>query len=130
MPLKATLKPKEVLNATKPKRKAPRARDAVPSKRRKSGSNQDKSHPVIDEAHVNHYVSGSAEVTENSRLENDQEKSAKSRDFATQTDVSKHELSYKLEAMMMMRNAAKSKKSTNIVSNISYEIIKENSELM
>ena len=130
VPLKATLKPKEVLIATKPKRKAPRARDAVPSKRRKSGSNQDKSHPVIDEAHVNHYVSGSAEVTENSRLENDQEKSAKSRDIATQTDVSKHELSYKLEAMMMMRNAAKSKKSTNIVSNISYELIKENSELM
>ena len=97
MPLKATLKPKEVLIATKPKRKAPRARDAVPSKRRKSGSNQDKSHPVIDEAHVNH-VSGSAKVTENSRLENDREKSAKSRDFATQTDVSKHELPYKLEA--------------------------------
>ena len=69
-------------------------------------------------------------MTENSRLENDQEKSAKSRDFATQTDVSKHELSYKLEAMMIMRNAAKSKKSTNIVSNISYELIKENSELM
>ena len=32
--------------------------------------------------------------------------------------------------MMMMRNAAKSRKSTNIVSKISYELIKENSELM
>ena len=64
-------------------------------------------------------------MTENSRLEADQEKSAKSRDFATQTDVSKHELSYKLEAMMMMRNAAKSKKSTNIVSNISYDLEKK-----
>ena len=85
VPLKATLKPKEVLKATKPKRKAPLARHAVPSKRRKSGSNQDKSHPVVDEAHVNDYVSDSAEVIENSRLENDQEKSAKSRDFATQT---------------------------------------------
>ena len=85
VPLKATLKPKEVLKATKPKRKAPLARHAVPSKRRKSGSNQDKSHPVVDEAHVNGYVSDSAEVIENSRLENDQEKSAKSRDFATQT---------------------------------------------
>ena len=31
---------------------------------------------------------------------------------------------------MMMRNAAKSRKSRNIVSNISYEVIKENSELM
>ena len=123
MPLKATLKPKEVLKATKPKRKAPLARHAVPSKRRKSGSNQDKSHPVVDEAHVNDYVSDSAEVIENSRLENDQEKSAKSRDFATQTDVSKHELSYKLEAMMMMRNAAKSRKSTNIVSNIVFSIL-------
>ena len=61
------------------------ARHAVPSKRKKSGSNQDKSHPVVDEAHVNDYVSDSAEVIENSRLENDQEKSAKSRDFATQT---------------------------------------------
>ena len=69
-------------------------------------------------------------MIENSRLENDQEKSAKCRDFATQTDVSKHELSYKLEAMMMMRNAAKSRKSTNIVSKLSCELIKENSELM
>ena len=64
MPLKATLKPKEVLKATKPKRKAPLARHAVPSKRRKSGSNQDKSHPVVDEVHVNDYVSDSAEVIE------------------------------------------------------------------
>ena len=128
VPLKVTLKPKEVLKATEPKRKAPLARHAVPFKRRKSGSNRDKSHPVVDEAHVNDYVSDSAEVIENSRLENDQEKSAKSRDFATQTDVSKHELSYKLEAMMMMRNAAKSRKSTNIVSKISYKLIKENSE--
>ena len=62
VPLKATLKPKEVLKATKPKRKAPLARHAVPSKRRKSGSNQDKSHPVVDEAHVNDYVSDSAEA--------------------------------------------------------------------
>ena len=31
---------------------------------------------------------------------------------------------------MMVRNAANSTKSTNIVSNISYELIKENSELM
>ena len=38
------------------------ARHAVPSKRRKSGSNQDKSHPVVDEAHVNDYVSDSAEA--------------------------------------------------------------------
>ena len=123
--LKATLRPKEVLKATKPKRKAPLARHAVPSKRRKSGSNQDESHPVVDD-----YFSGSAEVIENSRHENDQEKSVKCRDFATQTDVSKHELSYKLGAMMMMKNAAKSRKSTNIVSNISYEVIKENSEQM
>ena len=130
VPLTATLRPKEVLKATKPKRKAPLARHAVPSKRRKSGSNQDESHPVVDEAHVNDYFSGSAEVIENSRLENDQEKSAKCGDFATKTDVSNHELSYKVEAMMMMGNAAKSRKSTNIVSNISYEVIKENSELM
>ena len=123
MPMKATLKPKEVLKATKLKRKSPLARHAVPSQRRKSGSNQDKSHPVVDEAHVNDYVSDSAEVIENSRLENDQEKSAKSRDFATQTDVSKHELSYKLEAMMMMKNTAKSRKSTNIVSNIAFSIL-------
>ena len=38
-------------------------------------------------------------MIENSRLQNDQGKSAKSRDFAIQTDVSRHELSYKLEAM-------------------------------
>ena len=62
VPLKATLKPKEVLKATKPKRKAPLARHAVPSKRRKSGSNQDKSHPVVDEVLVNDYVSDSAEA--------------------------------------------------------------------
>ncbi|CAH3103805.1 unnamed protein product, partial [Pocillopora meandrina] len=34
VPLKATMKPKEVLKVTKPKRKAPLARHAVPSKRR------------------------------------------------------------------------------------------------
>ena len=62
VPLKATLRPKEVLKATKPKRKAPLARHAVPSKRRKSGSNQDKSHPVVDEARVNDYVSDSADA--------------------------------------------------------------------
>ena len=37
VPLKATLKPKEVLKATRPKRRALRARHAAPSKRRKSG---------------------------------------------------------------------------------------------
>ncbi|PFX23412.1 putative uncharacterized protein, chloroplastic [Stylophora pistillata] len=96
VPLKATLKPKEVLKATKRKRKAPHVRHAVPSKRSKSGSNQDKSHPVFDKARVNDYIPDSAEVIENSSLENDLEKSAKSRDFATQTDVSNHELSYKV----------------------------------
>ena len=66
--LKATVKPKEVLKAAKPKRKAPHERHAVPSKRRKSGSNQDKPHPVVDEAHVDDYVPDSAEVIENSSL--------------------------------------------------------------
>lgn len=96
VPLKATLRPKEVLKATKQKRKAPHVRHAVPPKRRKSGSNQDKSHPVFDKARVNDYIPDSAEVIENSSLENDLEKSAKSRHFATQTDVSNHELSYKV----------------------------------
>ena len=69
-------------------------------------------------------------MIENSSLQTDLQKSSKSRDFATQTDVSKHKLSYKLEAMMTIRNAANSRKSTNIVSNTSYELIIENSELM
>ena len=81
-------------------------------------------------AHVNDYAPDSAEVIENYSLENDLERSAKCCDFATQTDVSKHKLSYKLEAMIMMRKAANSRKSTNIVSNISYELTKENPELM
>ena len=53
--------------------------------------------------------------------------------LTTQTNVSKHELSYKLEAMMLRNNLTlltKNTTATKIQSNLSYEVIKEYSNRM
>jgi len=115
VPLKATLTSKEVLKASKPKRKLPRERHPVQSKRRRLCRDEPHSSQDVDEA-----IAAETEVTENAIQEDDLPQ-PKSRNFSTQTDVSKHELSYKLEAMMLRNTlSTKTRETTNILSNMSY----------
>ena len=81
VPFKATFTPKELFKATKPKGKLPREwQSPAPTKQRRLCSNT---------------------VPNSSKLENiineDDLEEPKTRESSTQTNVSKHELSYKLE---------------------------------
>ena len=110
MPLKATLTPKEIDRASKPKRKAPRQRLAPHCniKRRRSNKKNVNFKELTKES-VNTYDA----ILEGPK------------DVGIQTYVSKHELSSKLNTMMFRNFVASSKViiETEIVCNIAFEII-------
>lgn len=121
-PLKANFTPYEIKIATRPKRKAPRERNIDAKRTKKSFDDSKDSFERVD---------GDDGLSFQNEFDSDINPNNK----GTQTEVSKHELSIKVEKMIL-RNKSKSitdmnpEERTKVVSCLSYAVIVKDSSLM